>query len=340
VRIVNLEGLYFVQALREFGHEVLSVGQTEGCDLRLDSPMTAGTLWELLAGRGFVPDVALWCDLCRPPVVLGLESLPVVTIGYSIDQYCNPWHVPLSAGFDLFYVAQKDYLPLFADPRLAGRGLEWLPLFCDPNGDADPGCERDIPVSFVGTLDPPLNPGRKPFLEGFRRLAPLVVLTGDYRPVFGRSRIVLNQSAVSELNFRIFQAMSCGAALLTEACDNGLAELFTPGEELFTYVRGDCAGAAAIAQRALSDGSWARVAASGMQKVRELHSSTARGRQIARAAEALLREGPARWRLANPAVVREETSRAFAMLAADLALPLPIELRALYAGQSARLLKD
>lgn len=339
MRIVNLEGLYFVQALRELGHEVLSVGQTKGCDVRLDSPMPAALLWRVLAGRGFTPDVALWCDLCRPPVVLDLESLPAVTIGYSIDQYCNPWHVPLSAGFDLFYVAQKDYLPLFADPRLAGRGLEWLPLFCDPDGDADPGGERDIPVSFVGTPDPPLNPGRKPFLEGFKRLAPLVRRTGDYRPVFGRSRLVLNQSAVSELNFRIFQAMSCGAALLTEACGNGLTELFTPGEELFTYARGDCAGAAETALRALSDGSWARVAASGKKKVRERHSSTARARRIARAAEALLRGGPARWRLSNAAVVREETARAFAMLAADLALPLPAELRALYAGQSAWLLK-
>lgn len=340
MRIVNLEGLYFVQALREMGHDVLSVGQTEGCDVRLDAPLPAALLWEVLAGRGFAPDVVLWTDLCRPPVVLGLETLPAVTVGYSIDQYCNPWHVPLSAGFDQFYVAQKDYLPLFADPRLAGRDLAWLPLFCDPDGDADPGRERDIPVSFVGTPDPPLNPGRRPFLEGFKRLAPLVSLGGDYRPVFGRSRIVLNQSAVSELNFRIFQAMSCGAALLTEACGNGLVELFTPGEDLLAYPRGDCAAAAATALRALADGSWADIAASGKRKVRERHSCTARARLIAQAAEALLRQGPARWRLNNAAVVREETSRAFAMLAADLQLPLPAELRALYAGHSARLLRD
>jgi len=340
MRIVNLEGLYLVPALRSLGHDVIAVGQTESSDVRLDHPVSAAALWRALADRGFAPDLVLWCDLCRPPAVLDLERLPAVTAGYSIDQYCNPWHVPLSAGFDIFLVAQKDYLPLFADPRLAGRRVEWRPLFCDPDADRDPGGERDIPVSFVGTPDPPLNPGRKPFLAGFRRLAPLVSLTGDYRPVFGRSRIVLNQSAVNELNFRIFQGMSCGAALLTEACGNGLDELFTPGEDLYAYARGDCADAARTALAALGDGSWAAVAASGRNKVRERHSTYARARRIVELAEAVLAEGPERWRLRNAAVVREETARAFAMLAADTLLPLPDELRAHYAAHSARLLRD
>jgi hypothetical protein len=339
MRIVNIEGLYLVPALRALGHEVLTVGQKESRDVRLEHPVQADLLWRLMAERGFAPDVALWCDLCRPPVVLGLESVPAVTIGFSIDQYCNPWHVPLSAGFDAFLVAQKDYLPLFADPRLAGRRFEWQPLFCDPDHDVDPGGERDIPVSFVGTLNPPLNPDRKPLLQGFRRLAPLVALTGDYRPVFGRSRMVLNQSAVSELNFRIFQAMSCGAALLTEACGNGLGELFTPGEDLLTYPRGDFKAAARAALAALADGSWRAIAAAGAAKVRARHSTHARARRVVELAEALLAEGEGRWRPNNPAIVREESARAYAMLATDLLLPLPDSLRELYAGQSAGLLK-
>ena len=80
----------------------------------------------------------------------------------------------MSAGFDIMLAAQKDYLPMFQDPRLPRRA-EWFPLFCDPAQDLAPGLEREFPVGFVGTLNPPLNPGRKPFLDAFRRAAPLVL---------------------------------------------------------------------------------------------------------------------------------------------------------------------
>lgn len=48
---------------------------------------------------------------------------------------------------------------------------------------------------------------------------------------------------MGELNFRVFQAMACGAAVLTEATDNGLDELFTVGLEVLTYPRGAVAAA-------------------------------------------------------------------------------------------------
>ncbi|WP_368076627.1 glycosyltransferase [uncultured Desulfovibrio sp.] len=44
--------------------------------------------------------------------------------------------------------------------------------------------------------------------------------------------MTLNQKAFSEVNFRCFEAMACGAALLMEQCGNGLDELFTPDEDI------------------------------------------------------------------------------------------------------------
>lgn len=337
MKILNIEGRYFVESLRNLGHEVLTVGHGQGYDAPLTEMLSLKGLVALMEERGFRPDLALWCDLCRPPLVLGLETLPCITIGFSIDQYCNPWHVPLSAGFDIMLAAQKDYLPMFQDPRLPRRA-EWFPLFCDPSRDLDPGLEREYPVGFVGTLDPPLNPGRKPFLDAFRRAAPLVLRQGDFRPVFARSRLVLNQCAVGELNFRIFEAMSCGAALLTEDCENGLRELFTPGEDLYVYARGDAQGAARIAREALADPiALAELAAHGQAKVRSRHSALARAKRIVALAESALREGRQRWRHENAALVREETARAFGMLAADLTLPLTPELRSHFTGLAARL---
>jgi glycosyltransferase involved in cell wall biosynthesis len=336
MRILNVEGDYFVRSLRKLGHEVLAVGRAPGSDLRADKAVSLRQLLRLLEGRGFRPDLALWCDVCQPPLVQGLEALPCVTVGFSIDQYCNPWHVPLSAGFDIFLVAQRDYLPLFEHGRLQRRA-HWFPLFCDTDHDVDPGGARDIPVSFVGTQDPPLNPMRKPFLTAFRRGAPLFATSGDYAPVFGRSRMVLNQCAVGELNFRIFQAMACGAALLTEDCGNGLTELFAPDEELYLYRRGDAAGAATLARQALASPRLAEVARRGSRAVRLRHSAQARARRIVSLVEELLREGPPRWRRDNAPLVREETARACAMLAGDLDLPLPEDLRGHFLRQAGRL---
>lgn len=336
MRILNLEGLHLVPAFRALGHEVLSVGPSQHCDVTLSEPLSTRALWDLLEKRGFHPDLAFWCDLCRPPWVMGLETLPGAVIGFSVDQYCNPWHVPYSACFDAVLVAQRDYLSLFQDPRLP-RPAQWMPLFCDPELDFDRGLERDIPVSFVGTLDPPLNPGRKPFLEVFRHAAPLVHLTGDYVPLFGRSRLVLNQSAAGELNYRLFQAMSCGAAVLTEAVENGLFELFEDGRDLLTYPRGDARAAARVALQALASPRLSEIAQSGQRKARLLHSAQARASHVLALAASLLRNGAPAWRRDNGRLVREEVARAYAMLAADEALPLPLQTRRHYADAALRL---
>jgi len=230
MRILNLHHGAFVPTFRKLGHEVLSIGTTPESDVALAEPLSHKRLLDLLADRGFRPDLAFWCDACQVPWIFGLESLAAVVIGYSVDQYVNPWHVPYSAGFDAVFVAQKDYLPLFATPETP-RPAAWLPLFCDPARSPAPDGPRDIPVSFVGTVGDTVNADRKPFLDAFRTHAPLVVTRGAYGPIYGRSRLVLNQSAAGELNFRIFEAMACGAALLTEDVGNGLAELFTPGED-------------------------------------------------------------------------------------------------------------
>ena len=178
-------------------------------------------------------------------------------------------------------MAQKDYLPLFAD---AGIKAAWLPLFCpqQPLPETD-FLSRDIPVSFVGTLGHKNNPDREPFLKAFRARHPLVILSGDYTVIFNRSRIVLNQTAAAEVNFRCFEAMGCGAALLMETSPNGLDELFTPGEELLpTYPRNDARAAADIAAAALAKPEQlAEIAQAGRRAVSRRHTDTVRAASLA-----------------------------------------------------------
>jgi spore maturation protein CgeB len=113
-------------------------------------------------------------------------------------------------------------------------------------------------------------------------------------PFFNRSHIALNQTASGELNFRCFEAMACGAALLMEECANGLHELFIPGEHILpTHSRGNALQAAATAKAALADlGALARIARQGRELVERKHSDVHRATEILRVMTQLLREAP------------------------------------------------
>lgn len=322
MRLLVAEGLYFVSTLREMGHEVLTIGNESrergAYDIALSAPVYARDLTRRLDALGFAPDAFIWCDRSDMPFVFGHEQMPWVTAGFTIDHYCHPWHVPFSWGFDLLLCAQKSYLPLFEQERKSAA-YRWFPLFHDGREPALPG-ERDIPVSFVGTLHHPNNPDRAPFLAAFKRRCPLVTATGDFRAVFGRSRIVLNQSAVGEVNFRVFEAAACGAALLTEQGDNGLEELFVPGEEILRpYPRGDAERAAATAREALADPQrLERVAARGLSRARREHGISARCRTLVAALEELAARKAWQGRLEGTVNPTLGLRTAFAFLAAEL----------------------
>ena len=89
MRIVNLHHRAFVPTFRKLGHEVLSIGTTPDCDVVLSEPLSHKRFLELLAGRDLRPDLVFWCDACQLPWIFGLESLPAVVIGYSVDQYMS-----------------------------------------------------------------------------------------------------------------------------------------------------------------------------------------------------------------------------------------------------------
>lgn len=276
LRILNIGGPYLTSALKRLGHHVLTVHPGSHADLPTSHPYVVRQLLHRLEAADFKPDALFYCDDGNMPQLLDPQNVPWPAVRYSIDTYCNPWHIPYSWGFDATLVAQKEYVVLFSQE---GMNAQWFPLFCpqvtSPDSDF---AERDIPVSFVGTLGHKNNPDREPFLKAFRAQHPLVILTGNYRPIFERSRIALNQTAASEVNFRCFEAMSCGAALLMETCGNGFDELFAKEQEILpTFARNDAQAAASIAAKALSQPQWlAEVASAGSRAVRQRHTDTVR----------------------------------------------------------------
>ena len=317
MRILNIDSTRLVPAFRELGHEVVTVGYEAGCDIVVTSPRKAQSLYEQTSSVGFVPDCVFWCDSSNLPYFPGIEELSCVTAYYSIDTYCQIWHFGFANAFDVVFVAQKDHVALFPHDRIQVR---WLPLFAPDAVASLPVRERDIPVSFVGNRRHPNNPGREEFLNGFRRAQPLFIHTGAYEDIFSRSLIVLNQTACSEVNYRCFEAMGCGAALLMEYCGHGMEELFTPGMNILPlYTRNNWRQAAAITTAALAEpGRLAEIAANGHDLVMRYHLARHRAKEVTETLETLLRENAPQKRLAQLDIRREFLSASYAMLGIDL----------------------
>ena len=183
----------------------------------------------------FWPDLLLITDESLPPLYTGLEKLDIPLIGYLIDSHIHfSWHQHFAGVFDHCFIAQKNYCKAINQFH---NNCSWLPLFAP--ADMSATGVRDIGISFVGTLDPRLNPERVAFIDSFRQKMNLTVAHGAYQQIFNRSRIILNQSVRDDINFRVFEAMACGGMLLTDNVGNGLEELFTDGVHVVLYEKGD-----------------------------------------------------------------------------------------------------
>ena len=330
MNILNLEGTYFVKELKKRGHNVFSIGPFNECDLKADTLISPKKLIKILKNRNFFPDMVLWNDICRLPSVLGFEMLPCVTVGYSIDQYCNPWHIPFFSIFDAVFVAQKDYVFLFKK-EYREQKIRWLPLFFNPEiAFCNDNEKREIDISFVGTIEGTINENRKVFLKNFSEYIPVVIKHGNYQKVYSKSKIVLNQSAAGELNFRIFEAMACGAAVLTEDTGNGLKELFIPEKEILIYKRGNYLDAVKVAQKWLFSEKLSKLAKAGYEKVKKYHSIDIRVNKILKLTEKLLYEKFYKWRINNKNIIFSDIAKSFFFLATDEKIKIPSHFRKIF----------
>ena len=77
---------------------------------------------------------------------------------------------------------------------------------------------------FVGNLNATVNPDRVAFFQALQSLTTVSVRQGDYADLYGECSIGLNQSLDGELNFRNFEVLASGSALLTEVDLDGMAD--------------------------------------------------------------------------------------------------------------------
>src|SRR5437867_5344045 len=233
VRILHVGNAHLVEPLRALGHEVIAAFEEYPALAMAGVPFDVRTLWRRLP---FAPDLLLVADTLGPqPLPFGLEDVPVPRVYYAVDVHVNFfWQRYYARLFDLVLVAQKDYVPVVA---AEGVPAHWLPWGADERVFRERGLASVHDLVFAGTVDPATRPKRAAIvaclrerfgLETFGESVEKRLTWEEMGALFASSKIVLNESILGDLNFRVFEATACAALLLTERIDSGLVDRFAP----------------------------------------------------------------------------------------------------------------
>lgn len=185
------------------------------------------------------PDLFLYVDSGHAAYLpRNIEKLDCPTAAYLIDVHLGPrLRRPLATLFDYVFVAQKDCVDLYRMGK--DQHVEWLPLACDPRIHKDLGLDRSLDLGFVGRVGGSYD-RRTDMLQALETRFKL----NDYRRPYKReemastyseSKIAFNCSISGDVNMRVFEAMACGAMLVTDRIANGLLDLFQDGRHLATF---------------------------------------------------------------------------------------------------------
>jgi GT2 family glycosyltransferase/tetratricopeptide (TPR) repeat protein/2-polyprenyl-3-methyl-5-hydroxy-6-metoxy-1,4-benzoquinol methylase len=137
--------------------------------------------------------------------------------------------------YDLVFAAQKEGAERLLSAGIAG--CEWLPLACDPEVHRRLTVDPEYDVAFIGHVFPgPRQELLEQVLRHFPRSFIGQVPHTEMCEAYSRARIVINCSLNNDLNMRVFEALSCGALLITDRLTaNGQEELFQDRVHLVEY---------------------------------------------------------------------------------------------------------
>lgn len=279
---------------------------------------------DLVRIAGFEPDVLVVADKSRAPYVLGVEDFPCLTVFYSVDSHIHSWQPYYAQAFDVCIASLRDHLPRFAGSYLPADRVWWSPAFAWAHDAPEPQTAKDMDCVFVGTVNADL-PRRTAFLEKCRSGLPeLQIVTGSYRHLYARARVVLNHCEHGDLNFRVFEALGCGCCLVTPRIGHGLTDIFAEGEHMLCYgadtaENGSIADAATAAGEAVAQVRYllehpdvaARMRQAALACIDGGHRSAHRARAFSDRVRALLTSDPqcvAR-RRGNAAAIRKDYLR-------------------------------
>jgi len=268
------EGVHYARVLRRLGHHVheVNIPAVRGSNGRRS--VTAGypsdvSIDELIREAGGA-DVFLYVEPMGI-VPRGLESSPIPTACVLSDTHRNPEARRMLASlFDYVVVYHRNHLEAYRD-RQPGTA-HWVPYACDTDRVRDLGVPRDIEVAFVGRL---YTRERRRIMRAltarYTTTEPRTYRQDEIPSIYSRARIVIDLPPGDYIPFRVFEAMSCGAMLLTKRMPSGIEELFREGEhyEAFSTERELLDK---VERYIKDDEARARIAACGYAEVQQRHT--------------------------------------------------------------------
>lgn len=214
-------------ALKDMGHEVLSFWPKE----------SLFDLHAALAEQSFTPELIIQEENLGQRVVLqGLRHFSCPKVFWSLDTHLNLfWQAHYFRLFDGVLtphvsILQKDLRPPHPPfARLAMFGVErpWTPF-----------SQRHSDVAFVGRITEhrPLRRWLAEFLaENFGARVAQDISFAEMLDLYCGSRLAPNESMLSEVNFRLLEAASCGCLVLSQDVGPDQDVLFAGGREIETY---------------------------------------------------------------------------------------------------------
>ncbi|BBD08000.1 glycosyltransferase [Desulfovibrio ferrophilus] len=227
MRICVINAPVFCRAFKALGHETL--------DLRL-SPGPQDIVAQLKS-HDFEPDLLLEIELLSPRTILmGLGDLSCKKVFWSVDTHLNAWwHRAYGRMFDLVLTTQDSWIPVLE--KLGLKEVHHLP-WCGSRRAYKPWNERTSRMCFVGRITS-ARKVRKRMVDYLCREHGLdLVQDANFSEMMGHydnAWVVPNESIFSEINFRLFEAASCGCLVLNQEVSSDIGRLFEPGREVEVY---------------------------------------------------------------------------------------------------------
>jgi len=225
MKIILLSNQHFKNAFEKLGHEVKLITGAEAEKYDVSKADADLIIVHESLGMRHIPH--------------GIEKVCAPTVFYSIDVHLNLyWHREYAQLFDYVFVTQKNYLD-----QLKHNNAFWLPASIIPEVFHDRHLDRVHDIVFVGTIDSNrskrmniIQELQKRFdLKLFGTDPQMRISHAEMAKIYSQAKMVLNESILGEITFRTFEAMACGALLITERIDNGLPDLFNDGVDLVMY---------------------------------------------------------------------------------------------------------
>ena len=275
------EGVHYANVFRRLGHEVceLNTAAKPGCrdtGRVIRGYPAAITLNELITDVG-LHDLYLYVE----PLGLiprGLETAPFPTACIISDVHRNlKARLRLAQLFDYVFLYQRNYVAAFVDHDK--DAVQWLPYACDTEVLYDLDLNRDIDVAFIGKATSTRRRIVERLAEKYRMNEQRYYRQSEISQVYSRAKLVVNMPIGSDLNFRVFEALSCGSLLLTERLKNGQEELFK--EDVHYAAYGSHDELFAKVQFFLrNDALRRRIATAGKDEVRRFHRLDQRAQEL------------------------------------------------------------